>query len=312
MVFKKPKYHSILSLFRGCNSASEGRVWSTLGFLAVGASHLCSLNQVHANSQNSEVLPILSQQTAELPVRNKLRIRNFIEFMTPALQGHSSSIPNSDGSEYIPTTLFDIFSAEYEIIPNYRILYYQRVFLLLTEDSSFQGMSLFGRDPRFALRRTQIFDVPNLNTSFDLYFQPGISNNQISGGNRIEVGFRTNTNYAPPGTRWTLGIVQEITTGYLDAYGTGLRAYGWFMPWFSYDLSNRISLQHFTNLPFKNPRNLSWTQFQWDDQPPFMQNGVNFNLTKSVAASVFLNNYLGVAPTLRNTWASLWLSIDIL
>ncbi|MEO5970953.1 MAG: hypothetical protein ABIQ95_13575 [Bdellovibrionia bacterium] len=311
MVLKTPKYHLNPSSFRG-SKAYDVKVWSTLGFLAFAALHLGTSNEVRANLPTDEVKPAGLQQSTQLSVRSKLRIRNFIEFMTPALQGQSSSIPNSDGSGYIPTTVFNIFSADYEIAPNYRILYTQRVFLFLTEDPDFQSMSIFGRDPRFGLRRTQVFDLPNLNTTYDLYFQPGISNNQISGGNRFEVGFRTSTNYVLPGTRWTLGIVQELTTGYLDVYGTGLRAYGWFVPWFSYDLSDKISLQHFTNLAFKNPRNLTWTQFKWDDQPPFMQNGVNFNLTKSVSASLFLNNYLGVAPTLRNTWASLWLSIDLI
>lgn len=206
MVFKKPGYPSLLSFCKGRFSKNPRILgsWGTLGSaLAVGALQLCFVDKANAGIQDLQpaIAPLASEETLGSQIQKKLRIRNFTEFMTPALQGSSSAIPSSDGSDYIPTTLFNIFSADYEITPNYRLLYYQRVFLLLTTNSGFQGMSLFGRDPRFALRRTQIFDVPNLNTSYDLYFQPGISNNQISGGNRFEVGFRTNTNYTPPGTR---------------------------------------------------------------------------------------------------------------
>ncbi len=302
MLFTGTRYYSGLSFQRGLST-----------FVIIGVLQLCLLNMTHANPPNNTSPPKSSLELLpETSVSKKLQIRSFTEFMTPALRGKSPSIPNSDGSEFIPTSLFNIFTADYEIAPNYRILYYQRVFLLLSSSATLQGGSIFGRDPRFALRRTQLLNVPNLNTAIDLYFQPGISNNQISGGNHLEVGFRTNTAYAPPGTRWGFGIVQEFTTGYLDASGSGQRAYGWFMPWVSYDISQRFSLQHYSNLAFKNPRNLPWTEFQWDDQPPFMQNGFNFILTKSVTTSLFLNNYLGVAPTLSNTWASLWLSINFL
>jgi hypothetical protein len=300
MVLKKPHNHSEYRIPFGVTVG---------GFLVLVTSQLCFVERALASTQNGELPP---EQTLGTQIRSKLRLRNFTEFMSPALKGGSGSIPNSDGSGYIPTTLFNIFTADFEIAPNYRILYYQRVFLLLAADATFQGMSIFGRDPRFALRRTQVFALPNLNSTLDLYFQPGISNNQLSGGNGLEVGFRVNLNYAPAGTRWTFGIVQEFTSAYLDPAGKGMRAYGWFMPWLSYDLSEKFSLQHFTNLAFKNPRNLAWNQFQWDDQPPFIQNGANFNLTDSVSLSLFLNNYLGVAPTLVNTWASLWLSVDFL
>lgn len=302
MLFTGSGYYSSLFFQRGLRS-----------FVIIGIFQLCLLNKTQANlPSNKSSLKGSLELSPEASVSKKLQIRNFTEFMTPALRGKSSSIPNSDGSEFIPTALFNIFTADYEIAPNYRILYYQRVFLLLSSSATLQGGSIFGRDPRFALRRSQVFDVPNLNTAIDLYFQPGVSNNQISGGNNFEVGFRTNAAYAPPGTRWGFGMIQEFTSGYLDASGSGQRAYGWFMPWVSYDLSQRFSLQHYSNLAFKNPRNLSWTEFQWDDQPPFMQNGLNFSLTKSVTTSLFLNNYLRVKPTLSNTWASLWLSITFL
>jgi hypothetical protein len=252
------------------------------------------------------------EQLIEFSFRKKIRVRNYAELTTPAFQGTSGAVPNSDGSGYMPMNLVNVFSAEYEFAPHFQILYYQRAFLFLTSNADFQSWSVFGRDPRFALRLTHIFNIKNLNTTYDIYFQPGISNNQLSGGNNFEVGLRTNTNFAPSGTRWTFGITQEFTTAYLDIAGHGQRAYGWFMPWFSYTLNDKLSLQHTTNLPFVNPRNLPWTRFQWDSQPPYMQNGVNYNFLPNVTVSLFLNNYLGVTPTLRNVWASLGLSIDLI
>jgi len=291
-------------------------------FLIMPLIAVLPLSLVTQASANTQLTPLtqISDATARLPeqtvavqAQSKFRIRNFTEFMTPAFQGRTRSIPNRDGSEYIPATLFNILAIDYEIAPDYRILYHQRALLMLTPNSSFQGLNLFGRDPRFALRRTQVFDVPHVNTTYDLYVQPGIANNQLSDGNSFEVGFRTNTSYSPPGTRWNFGLLQEFTTRYLNPSGQGRqRAYGWFMPWVSYDLSQKISLQHFTTLPFTNLRSQPWTSFQWDDPPPFIQNGIGLNLTKTVSASLFINNYLGVGPTLSNTWASVWLSLDLL
>ncbi len=262
--------------------------------------------------------PISLTQTSENEstwqlIKKKLRVRTFSEFMTPSLNGESGSVPRFNGRSFSPTSIFHIFWTDYEIAPHYRVVYWQRMLLFLNSNIDFQGIQFLPRHPRFAIRRTEVFDVPQLSTTYDLFVQYDVDN-YYSTHNSFEVGIRTNTSYAFPQSHWSLGMIQEYTTSYLTPNAQGnMRAYGWFMPWVSYEINSKFSTQHYVTMPFQNMRNAPWTTFIWDDPGmPYTQNGISMNVSETVWASVFINNYLLTAPTLQNTWASLWLSLTFL
>ena len=83
------------------------------------------------------------------------------------------------------------------------------------------------------------------------------------------------------------------------------------MPWASYDLNKTFSTQHYMTVSFQHVRE---TQGIQPDYPmPFnIQNGIGMNVTNKVWAAAFINNYLNTLPTLENTWASLWVALEIL
>jgi hypothetical protein len=233
--------------------------------------------------------------------------------MAPAFDGNTDSVPRSDGSPYAPSNTFNIFWADYEIAPNLKVVYWQRMLVFLNSNPQFQGVQFLPRDPRFALRFTQVFNVPDLTTTYDVFFQLPFTDNVLSNRNNIELGFRTNTSYAFPKSHWSIGLVQEFTTAYFGGRG-GARAFGWAMPWASYELTKTFSTQTALSFPFQNRRsNPSWTEFVWDDPgSAYIQNGIGINVTNQVWMAVFLNNYLFAPVSLNNTWASLWLSLTIL
>jgi hypothetical protein len=245
-------------------------------------------------------------------IKEKLRVRNFSEIMSPAFKGNPSSVPYPDGRQFTPGILYNIFWADYEFAPNYKVVYWQRAIITLNSNQNFQN-AIFPRDPRFALRRTKVFDIPRLDTTFDVYIQPRVMQNMFTTKNHFEVGFRTNSSYAFPRSKWNIGLISEFTTGYLDPTGKGARAFGWAMPWASYDWTSKFSTQHYVTLPVANSRDSCWRHFAWDDPSlPYIQNGISYSLSSTLTTSVFLNNYLMTKPSLKNTWASVWLSLAFL
>ncbi len=245
-------------------------------------------------------------------IRPRLRMRTFSELMTPSFSGNGDSVPKPNGSRYAPAHLFNIVWTDYEISRNFRLFYWQRFILTLNANPDFQPFQYLPRDPRFGARWTQVFDVPGLSTSFDVFIQPNVTANKISNQNIVEFGFRTNTSYAIPQSRWSLGLIQEFTSSYLGG-GRGPQAYGWVMNWFSYEFSPVFSTQTAFSVPFQNYRGDSLAKWTWDAPGgPYMQNGIGINLNKDVSVAFLLNNYLSQPISMRNTWASMWVSLTIL
>jgi len=245
-------------------------------------------------------------------VQSKLRVRAFTEMMVPAFDGNTSAVPRPDGSRFIPGNLFNIAWADYEVGNHLRIFFWQRFIITLNSNSQFSGMHYLPRDPRFGVRWLQVFDVPELSTTYDVFIQPNITNNAASNLNVMEFGFRTNTSYAIPHSRWSLGLVQEFTASYFSG-GTGPQAYAWVAPWFNYELSPTFSLQSSFFVPVQNLRDRPVLDLTWDSPGgPYMQSGIGINLSQQVSLSFLLNNYLNAPISLKNTWASMWLSLTIL
>ena len=249
-------------------------------------------------------------------LKKDLRVRTFTEVMSPPLLGSQTSVPLPNGQDYAPANMFHIAWMDYPIAKNLRVVYWQRMLMFLSSNSDpafRKSFQFIPRDPRFALRWTDVFNIPQLSTTYDLYIQPGVTHNVLSTGDRYDIGFRTNTAYSIPKSRWSIGLVQEFNFGGLDPKGTGPRTCCWFMPWASYDINPKFSTQHVMYYGIKNSRKNKLHHYEWDDAGmPYIQNGVGLNVSQTVQLAAFVNNYLGTKPTLKNTWTSLWVSINLL
>lgn len=268
----------------------------------------------------SESQSVQESQSGSLwkSVRDKLRFRTFTEFMTPAVSQGDLNVPDRDQPGLMPTNLFNIIWADYEIAKDTKIVYWQRLILFPAADGVHPGFQALPRNPRFAVRRVNLFNSSAVATTYDLYFQPGLAPEADAKGRNVETGFRTNTSYSVPTSRISLGMVTETTFSLSTQPEFEFAAhrsetsnfYGWLMPWASYNLTQALATQHYVTLNYQHNRGTSG--LQWDYPLPYMQNGIGMDLTKQIWAAVFLNNYVGVTPTLSNSWASLWLSMVIL
>jgi hypothetical protein len=221
------------------------------------------------------------------------------------------------GTPLMPTNAFNIFWTDYEIAKDWKLVYWQRAQIYFAETRTATAPDATLRNPRFGIRKVNVFKVPNLQTTYDFFLQPGLATEGRSDikGRSYEFAIRTNTSYNFPGTRWNTGLITEMTVSMAsemtEAASKNANFYGWAMPWLSYDLSSHVSTQHYATVNFQQLRNSS-RLLHWDDPMPYIQNGVGFDLNSSIWAAAFINNYLGTAPTLANTWASVWLTLKVL
>ncbi len=292
---------------------SVGAIASLLGLLT-----LSTITHATAEEQPVDTSTLL----APLNLEPRLRIRSFTEFMTPAFQGHTDSVPSPDGTPFLPSNLFNILWADYEIGNNLRIVYWQRTYIFLTSNPEFQGFQVFPRDPRFAVRFTQVFNNPNLTTTYDAFFQPQLTNNVgifpqevtrniFCNRNILELGFRTNTTYQFPGSRWSIGMVQEWTNAFFG--GKGPRYFGWANPWVNYQFSKAYSVQSAFFFPIQNKRADQPDHITWDvPGGAYVQNGFSMSVNDRLSVSLLLNNYLFEPLSWRNTWMSVWVSLAFL
>ncbi len=236
----------------------------------------------------------------------KFRMRSFTEVMTPAIANNDGiSMPFADGSHFLPLNAFQIFWMDYEIAPRLRVLYYQRLILTLGSNEVSTPGYVSPRPPRFALR----FILPDTESSIDVYFQPPISVYMTERKRAFEVGGRISLIQRIPPVSY--GFTTDITLPYAYAANTSADFYGFSSAWASFALSETISTQHWISFPFEH---IGCTQ-QWGwDIPlqPYIQNGLGFNVSRILWLGIMLNTYFLTPPTLRNSWASLWVSLDLM
>ena len=173
-------------------------------------------------------------------------------------------------------------------------------------------LSTVPRNPRIGLRRTQLFNVPNLATTYDIYLQPGIAPEGLQAGRLLEMGFRANTAYSIPHTRLSVGAVVEANAELARGPKMDTPFYGWIMPWISYEINSTFSTQHCAAVNFMHTQGTPWMKLDWDLPMPYTQNGVGIVLSKTAWMAVFLNNYLMKTPTLQNTWGSVWFTLEVI
>lgn len=242
--------------------------------------------------------------------KQRARIRTFSEFMTPSTNNHDYAVPNPDGTELNPTNIFSIAWMDYEVAEDTKVVYWQRFNTYLPQTPTAGAFDTVLRNPRFALRKVNVFKNPNLTTTYDLYVQPGMAPEASLSGRTFEFGFRSSTSYAFPKSKWNVGLITESTISISDHATRSANFYGWLMPWTSYDLSKTVATQHYFSLNFEHLRGTQGLQL--DTPMPYIQNGIGLNFSPEIFAAVFINNYVQALPTLANTWASVWLSLSIL
>jgi hypothetical protein len=92
--------------------------------LCLGLSYSFSAFAVLVTSDfNSE--GELENSPASSP-KSRLRIQNYSEFMTPALQGDGASVPDASGNALTGASLDGRVWTDYELASNWKLLYWQR------------------------------------------------------------------------------------------------------------------------------------------------------------------------------------------
>ena len=240
----------------------ESRTHTISLFSILGLSFLTFIgivqgSTVRADDSNSQTSVATEEESTFATIRKKVRLRSFTEYMTPAFNNNQNYIPYGNGDALLPTNAFNIIWIDYEIAKDVKVVYWQRSNTNFASSARGENVSFVPRNPRFALRKVNVFNVPNLTTTYDIYFQPGLAYEGNGAGRNYEFGFRTATSYAIPASKWSIGATTEFT----GAIGTvsklpssSSNLYGWAMPWTSYELSKIFSTQHYMTVSFQHLR----------------------------------------------------------
>jgi hypothetical protein len=250
-----------------------------------------------------------TSDTADTPfklLRQKFRVENFTEFMTPQLLGDQKSIPDSNGNSLASMNLDGRLWADYEFIHNWRVLYWQRYIVA-------PGFGFQFYDPRFGIRFTQLLESARLATTVDIYVLPGVSQFATDANRHYSLGARFSSSYIIRESHWTVGAVLEMNYNVYHTGTTGADMTGFIVPYFSYAISSIFATQHWFVFPIKHNQGDAPLQLSWDlTGMPFVQNGIGVKVAKPVWVGVFINNYLLTLPNASITWASLWLNLSFL
>lgn len=282
----------------------------SFSFLAI------TLAAVSVQADSSEpVLEATSETTSELNtfdgIKSKTRIRWWSEYMTPTFANIPHSSAESEDYYQFPPS-YAIAWADFEIGKDTKLLYWQRAFVFVNNPNGFQGVDVTPRNPRFALRKTNVIPVQNLSTTFDFYVQLGLGKEANRAGRNFEVGFRTSSSYAFPKSNWSVGLTTEVTGAYSKFDdGRGADLYGWVGPWASYEISETFSTIHAWLYNFQHVRGQP-IGLQIDTPMPYMQNGFNVSVNKDATVSFLINHYTQELFAWRATSGSVWLSYNLL
>jgi hypothetical protein len=264
---------------------------------------LCSLSlrameaKSSENQSNDYINSDHHSGAAVAGLKGKIRIQNYSEFMSPALSG--SSIPGPRGERLAPALIDSRIWMDYKLTHKLRMFYWQRYFIF-----PFNDYSIY--DPRIGLRLTDLIGIQGISTTYDIYILPGLSKLADAAGRYFEVGFRTNTAYRLPESRWDLGFVSELNASFYRSGMQGKSVWGVLAPYVSYTLSQKFSTQHWFMFPVKYENET----LGWDvTGMPFVQNGIGWAASNEIWLGVFLNNYLATKPSLENSWVSVWLNL---
>lgn len=261
---------------------------------------------------------LIAQSTAHASsftdIRDRFRIRTFTEIMGPAFKGNPASVPDPKGDQLDPINAFNIITVDYLIKGNMRLLYLQRIPWMMSTNTLSTGHDLSFWDPRLGLRLVNPFKVEGLSQTLDFYTQIPTSERTSLRAGMGDIGIQTSTSYLLS-PKWTIGIITDTRGMFYTekANGRGSRFSFFAGPWISYNLTPKLSTQHWVwmagYIGRGDDKSLNW------DYPgnPFTQNGLGYSLTDRIWVALFINNYLrGPSIRLESTWTSLWISMSIL
>ncbi len=118
--------------------------------------------------------------------------------------------------------------------------------------------------------------------------------------------------YAIPGSRWTVGGNFELVSTLYRADSTDANWSGVLSAMATYRISHWVSTQSWIYGFYKHKRSDPMTLFYWDIfDLPYFQNGFSFDFTKNLTASLMLNQYVGVVPSIKTMWMSFGLSMSL-
>jgi hypothetical protein len=240
---------------------------------------------------------------------DKTRIRHFSEFMTPPIEFKGQSVLGPDGAPVDPMNIFSIFWMDYEFAKDFRVLYFQRVPFNLVETPAGPGPDATISDPRFALRITN-FLPEVVRSQVDIYAQPGWSRGSAHIGRLVEPGFQLNFSWTPKHGKFTVGFLGDWRFSVFKRTELGQRnMYGFAAPWFSYNITSKLSTQSWFNFPYRHDDGKPWLDLRWGyPGEAYMQNGLGYQISEMFWGALLINNYMLSTPRARNTWFSLWLS----
>jgi hypothetical protein len=210
--------------------------------------------------------------------------------------------------------MFSIVQADYEFMKDSRLLLFQRMTSNLGAAAGLPGGKFRFLDPRVGWRQTNVISNPDfLGSTIDFYAQLPLSSQSQQQQRALDLGVQGNFSYLVPKSKLTLGVVTDVRGSFYQAALGNNNFQGFFAPWASYELSRKFSTQHWFNLPWRHKQEDAWDSIGWAfPGRPYIQNGIGLSANKFLWFSLMINNYVDTAPTLQNTWASLWVSVTAL
>ncbi len=259
-----------------------------------------------------------SKQKADRVKSNLPQIQFWLEAISPALKEGSTYTPNSDGSSSSSLSgLINTASITYKTSPHMSLLLTQKTNLSLAGDPT-QTLRLTPKNPKFGLRFTNLFKIPQLKVNHDFYIQPAwIVDSGPSYRKSFDLGLKNSAKIIFKNSRWSLWATFELT-GSFYSYNNqqaAERYSGSFQPAIKYRIYPEsvgyplCTTHHGFNFSFFESPN---HKILYDNTGPFMQNGIGVVFSKTTYLSALINNYILVAPTLQNTWLTVGFNITAL
>jgi hypothetical protein len=274
------------------------------------------LKSAQAQTTGSQVSTADAPSSLWKKIRPKIKASLFTEVMTPAIDSSSATVPDPSGAPFDPVNAFNLFQTAYAFSPRMSAFYLQRLPLNLNSLDAPQrsDLDLTFTDPRFGIRLTIPKDKGNWSRTLDLYTQPGLSEGSQRNGRQFDVGAQGNISYSTTNGKWTFGSLGEYRRNFFRSSATGIADFqGFVAPYINYNITEKLSTQSWGSFAYRHERGTDLNNVQWSGQGlPYVQNGLGYQATEKIWVAGLVNNFIGTAPTLQNTWFSLWISTTLL
>jgi hypothetical protein len=241
---------------------------------------------------------------------------------------YTAGFPSADGRAVGPSKIDGRAVVEFVFSYHNRIFYWQPY--TLTSQERMQTVSAFRLfNPRVGY---QLFDILGSSGSgsasndplqtvsagawilnAELYFVPGwVNENPKEDRRQLSFGIRTVGSHEIANSSWSFGLANEVN--YLAYFKQVLdvqphRVSGALSSWVSYGIMDRLHTIHSFVVAYQ----LQTRRFGLSSQDqPFISNGLKVEPFNNVMITAAVNNYTTRIPSLRNTWFSLGVNVNLL